>query len=155
MSKIANDSLAVAALKNGTVIDRINPDVVFKVVDLLNIQDLKHNSVTIGVNLDSKHMGKKGIIKVADMFFDEATINRIALIAPLAKVNEIRDYEVTSKRMVSLPDDIIDIVHCNNPKCVTNNEPMRTLFHVINRSPLTLCCHYCEHKVEQNELTIK
>ena len=58
MTKINNDSLAVAALKDGTVIDRINPEVIFKVVDLLNIPNLK-NSVTIGVNLDSKHMGKK------------------------------------------------------------------------------------------------
>ena len=154
MTKINNDSLAVAALKDGTVIDSINPEVIFKVVDLLNIPNLK-NSVTIGVNLDSKHMGKKGIIKVADMFFDEETLNRIALIAPQAKVNEIRNYNVISKHHVSLPDDIIDIVRCNNPKCITNNEPMKTLFHVVDRNPVTLCCHYCEHKVGQAELTLK
>ena len=89
------------------------------------------------------------------MFFDEETLNRIALIAPQAKVNEIRNYNVTSKRHVSLPDDIIDIVRCNNPKCITNNEPMKTLFHVVDRNPVTLCCHYCEHKVDHNELTLK
>ena len=154
MTKINNDSLAVAALKDGTVIDRINPEVIFKVVDLLNIPNLK-NSVTIGVNLDSKHMGKKGIIKVADTFFSQETLNRIALISPQAKVNIIHDYCVTEKRLVSLPDTLIDLVKCNNPKCITNNEPMKTLFHVVDRNPVTLCCHYCEHKVGQAELTLK
>ena len=78
MTKINNDSLAVAALKNGTVIDRINPEVLFKVADLLDIKAIK-TSVTIGVNLDSKKMGKKGIIKVADTYFTQETLNRIAL----------------------------------------------------------------------------
>ena len=154
MTKINNDSLAVAALKNGTVIDRINPEALFKVADLLDIKSIK-SSVTIGVNLDSKHMGKKGIIKVADTFFSQETLNRIALISPQAKVNIIHDYCVTEKRLVSLPDTLIDLVKCNNPKCITNNEPMPTVFHVVDRAPVTLRCHYCEHKVQQTELTIK
>ena len=154
MTKINNDSLAVAALKNGTVIDRINPEVLFKVADLLDIKSIK-SSVTIGVNLDSKHMGKKGIIKVADTFFSQETLNRIALISPQAKVNIIHDYCVTEKRLVSLPNTLIDLVKCNNPKCITNNEPMPTVFHVVDRAPVTLRCHYCEHKVQQKELTIK
>ena len=154
MTKINNDSLAVAALKNGTVIDRINPEVLFKVADLLDIKSIK-SSVTIGVNLDSKHMGKKGIIKVADTFFSQETLNRIALISPQAKVNIIHDYFVTEKRLVSLPNTLIDLVKCNNPKCITNNEPMPTVFHVVDRAPVTLRCHYCEHKVQQKELTIK
>ena len=154
MTKINNDSLAVAALKNGTVIDRINPEALFKVADLLDIKSIK-SSVTIGVNLDSKHMGKKGIIKVADTFFSQETLNRIALISPQAKVNIIHDYCVTEKRLVSLPDTLIDLVKCNNPKCITNHEPMPTVFHVVDRAPVTLRCHYCEHKVQQKELTIK
>ena len=154
MTKINNDSLAVAALKNGTVIDRINPEALFKVADLLDIKSIK-SSVTIGVNLDSKHMGKKGIIKVADTFFSQETLNRIALISPQAKVNIIHDYCVTEKRLVSLPDTLIDLVKCNNPKCITNNEPMPTVFHVVDRAPVPLRCHYCEHKVQQKELTIK
>ena len=154
MTKINNDSLAVAALKNGTVIDRIIPEALFKVADLLDIKSIK-SSVTIGVNLDSKHMGKKGIIKVADTFFSQETLNRIALISPQAKVNIIHDYCVTEKRLVSLPDTLIDLVKCNNPKCITNNEPMPTVFHVVDRAPVTLRCHYCEHKVQQKELTIK
>ena len=124
--------LAVAALENGTVIDHIPSDSLFKVVDLLGIQSLEEN-VTIGNNLDSKKYGKKGIIKVANVTFPEATLNRIAIAAPNAVINIIKNYEVVEKHKVSLPDDIYGIVKCTNPKCITNNEPMRTHFHVIDR----------------------
>lgn len=146
--------LAVAALKNGTVIDHIPSKSLFKVVNLLGIKDLE-NSVTIGFNLDSKQMGKKGIIKIADIQFPEDVLNRIALIAPHAVINIIDNYEVVDKHMVSLPDELIDIVKCNNPKCISNNEPMRTRFHVIDRDNIVLRCHHCERTVHQNELTLK
>ena len=83
--------LAVAALCNGTVIDHIPSSALFKAVKILGIENLdKH--VTIGNNLESKKLGTKGIIKVADIVFPEATLNRIALIAPTAVVNIIRDF---------------------------------------------------------------
>jgi aspartate carbamoyltransferase regulatory subunit len=147
--------LAVAALQNGTVIDHIPTQSLFKVVELLGLKDLTDVSVTIGNNLDSNRMVKKGIIKVADMFFPEETLNRIAVIAPNVVVNIIRDFEVVEKLHVTLPDDLIDIVKCNNPKCITNNEPMRTHFHVIDRDHTTLRCHYCERPVAQQDITLK
>lgn len=146
--------LAVAALENGTVIDHIPSDSLFKVVDLLGIQSLD-NSVTIGCNLDSKKYGKKGIIKVANVTFPESQLNRIAIIAPNAVINVIKDYEVVEKRKVSLPDDIYGIVKCSNPKCITNNEPMRTHFHVIDRENMVLKCHYCERTENKDKITLK
>lgn len=154
MTTTKKEVLAVAALKNGTVIDHIPNESLFKVADLLGLKEIS-SSVTIGFNLDSKRMGKKGIIKVADVFFPESTINRLALVAPNAQINIIRDYAVVEKNRVALPDDILGIVKCNNPKCITNNEPMRTHFHVIDREKITLCCHYCERKVEKDEITMK
>ncbi len=147
--------LAVAALQNGTVIDHIPTASLFKVVNLLGLANLNDVSVTIGNNLDSPRLGKKGIIKVADLVFPEATLNRIAVIAPNAVVNIIRDYEVVEKFNVTLPDELIDIVKCNNPKCITNNEPMRTHFHVIDREHTTLRCHFCERPVAQQDITLK
>lgn len=138
--------LAVAALRNGTVIDHIPASAVFKAVKILGIEKLK-DAVTIGFNLDSKKLGRKGIIKVADVVFDEATLNRIALIAPNAVVNIIRDFNVVEKRPVQLPDTITGIVRCANPKCITNNEPMATRFHVVSRDPVEIRCHYCNHTV--------
>ena len=148
-----NAQLAVAALRNGTVIDHIPSDQLFKAVRILGIENVK-TAVTIGNNLDSKKLGNKGIIKVADVFFPEATLNRIALIAPTAVVNIIRDYEVVEKFPVTLPDTIVGLVKCGNPKCITNNEPMRTRFSVIDRDNVTIACHYCSQAVRSTDAQI-
>lgn len=146
--------LAVAALQNGTVIDRIPSSALFKAVKILGIEKLdKH--VTIGNNLESKKLGSKGIIKVADTFFPEDVLNRIALIAPTAKINIIRDFEVVEKYPVSLPDNIIGIVKCGNPKCITNNEPMRTRFEVVDHHGPTIRCYYCGHAVDAQNAQIE
>ncbi|MDE6692459.1 MAG: aspartate carbamoyltransferase regulatory subunit [Muribaculaceae bacterium] len=145
--------LAVAALRNGTVIDHIPASAVFKAVKILGIEKLT-DAVTIGFNLDSKKLGRKGIIKVADVEFDEAALNRIALIAPNAVVNVIRDFNVAEKRKVELPDTITGIVKCANPKCITNNEPMATRFLVVSRNPVEIRCHYCNHTVSGKDAKI-
>lgn len=145
--------LAVAALRNGTVIDHIPSTALFQAVKILGIAELDTN-VTIGFNLDSRKLGKKGIIKVADVEFPEGILDRIALIAPTAVVNTIRDYEVVEKHPVKLPDTVTGIVKCGNPKCITNNEPMSTVFHVAHGSgpkPAVLRCHYCNHAVEASK----
>lgn len=138
--------LAVAALENGTVIDHLPCSSVYKAVRILGIEDMR-NSVTIGNNLASGRLGRKGIIKVADVEFDDMVLNRIAVFAPTAVVNTIRNYRVASKKPVSLPDVLVGVVHCSNPKCITNNEPMKTSFEVIDRDNVTLRCRYCNRTV--------
>lgn len=145
--------LQVAALRNGTSIDHIPAEQLFQVVKLLGIEELQ-SRVTIGYNLDSKKMGRKGIVKISDKFFEEEEINRIALIAPNVNLNIIRDYEVVEKKKVTLPDQLNGLVKCNNPKCITNNEPMCTRFSVIDKENVTLKCHYCERKVDKKEIEI-
>lgn len=145
--------LQVAALENGTAIDHIPSDAVFKVVSLLQLQKL-NNRITIGNNLKSGKMGSKGIIKVADKFFREDELNRIALVAANVNLNIIRNFEVVEKKKVVLPDEIVEIVKCNNPKCITNNEPMRTRFHVIDKEKVELQCHYCEIKIKKEEVVL-
>ncbi len=145
--------LQVAALDNGTAIDHIPTAAVFKVVALLQLQKLD-NRITIGNNLKSSKMGTKGIIKVSDKFFREDEINRIALVAPNVNLNIIKNFEVIEKKEVTLPDEIIEIVKCNNPKCITNNEPMKTRFHVIDKEQVELQCHYCELKIKKEEVVL-
>lgn len=145
--------LQVAALENGTAIDHIPAEQLFQVVRLLGIENLD-TRVTIGYNLDSKKMGKKGIIKISDKFFEEEEINRISLVAPNVNLNIIRDFEVVEKKRVTLPDELTGLVKCNNPKCITNNEPMKTHFVVIDMQKVTLKCHYCEKKIEKKDIEI-
>lgn len=148
-----NHELQVAALKNGTVIDHIPSEKLFDVVSLLGLQQMSNN-ITIGFNLNSKKLGSKGIIKIADKFFCDEEINRIAVVAPNVKLNIIRDYEVVEKRAIELPDELNGIVKCPNLKCITNNEPMPTLFHVVDKQNGVLKCHYCEKEQDRKNLEI-
>ena len=146
--------LQVAALENGTVIDHIPSEKLFTVVSLLGLEHM-NNNITIGFNLKSKKLGTKGIIKIADKFFCDEEINRIAVVAPNVKLNIIRDYEVVEKKTVTLPDELIGLVKCNNPKCITNNEPMLSRFHVIDKEKGTIKCHYCERKINKEDIIIR
>ena len=146
-------AMQVSALCNGTVIDHIPADKLFAVVNLLNIHEMKHN-VTIGNNLDSKKLGKKGLIKIADRFFTDDEINKISIVAPNVVLNTIRDYKVIEKREVKMPDEIHNLIKCNNLNCITNNEPMATHFYVANRDTHTLKCRYCEKEVNINDVKL-
>ena len=135
--------LQVAALENGTVIDHIPSDKLFTVVSLLDMKHMDTN-ITIGNNLESKKLGKKGIIKIANRFFTPEEISRLSVVAPNIKLNIIRNYQVVEKKEVIMPEELKGIVRCNNPKCITNNEPMRTWFHMVDKEKGLLKCHYCE-----------
>ncbi len=144
----------VAAIKNGTVIDHIPSDKTFQVVNLLG---LAHQStpVTIGFNYPSTKVGQKGIIKISDKFFSDAEISRLSVVAPNVVLSIIHNYEVVEKKTVTTPDELHGIVKCNNPVCITNNEPMATVFRVVDKNRGVLRCHYCdkEQDINQVELT--
>ena len=147
--------LKVAALRNGTVIDHIPADKLYKVVSILHLDNCEQQ-ITIGNNLDSAKVGKKGIIKISERAFAEDETNKIALIAPYAKINIIRDYQVVEKRPLTLPEEIREIVQCANPNCITNNQPVTTRFHVLNNDgEIMLKCHYCEREVKRDEVKIR
>lgn len=145
--------LQVAALENGTVIDHIPSDKVFTVVSLLDLQNTDGN-ITIGNNFESKKLGKKGIIKVADRFFTDEEVSRLSVVAPNIKLNIIRHYEVVEKKQIVMPDELKSIVKCNNPKCITNNEPMQTWFHVVDKKLGILKCHYCEKEQQKDNIKL-
>lgn len=154
MSMQKRREMQVAALENGTAIDHIPPDRLFKVASLLGLEKM-NNTITIGNNFKSKKMGCKGVIKISDKFFEEDVLNRIALIAPNVILNIIRDFEVVEKKPVTLPDEVTGLVKCNNPKCITNNEPMPTHFYVIDKEKGTIRCRYCERKINKEDIVIR
>ena len=142
--------MLVAAIENGTVIDHIPSEKTYQVAQLLDLAHMK-TPVTIGYNLRSKKLGTKGIIKIEDKWFTDEEISRLSVVAPNVVLNIIKDYKVTEKKTVRTPDDIIGIVKCNNPKCITNNEPMPTHFHV---QAGMLTCHYCEKEQDINNVEL-
>ena len=146
--------LMVAAIENGTVIDHIPSNKIFDVIRLLHLDTIT-TPIMIGYNLPSSKMGNKSIIKVSDKFFSDAELNRLSVITPNVTLCIIRDYEVAEKKCVTLPDEILGIVKCANPKCITNNEPMPTRFDVIDKEKGTIRCHYCERKINKEDIIVK
>lgn len=147
--------LKVAALKDGTVIDHIPSDKLFKVVHILHL-DSCNNQITLANNLESKKIGSKGLVKIADRALAEDETNKLTLICPDAKINIIRNYEVVEKRPLVIPNEIREIVQCNNPNCITNHQPVTTRFYVLQEDgEIRLKCRYCEREVKQEEVKIK
>jgi aspartate carbamoyltransferase regulatory subunit len=145
--------LKVSAIRNGTVIDHIPSDKVFQVFKILNL-DKSKNQVYFGTNLDSQKFGKKGIIKISEKFFENQEINKIALVAPMATLIEIKDYEVVKKETVHFPEVVENIVKCFNPKCITNNQKVPTRFNVTDdhNQQLKLACQYCEKTMSKENI---
>ncbi len=144
-------TLKVSAIKSGTVIDHIPAKNLFKVIAILGLNNID-NPITFGANLESGKLGFKAIIKISDKFFVDEEINRIAMAAPEAKLNIIRDYKVVEKKIVEVPENIEGIVKCVNPKCVTNNEEVKQKFTVVAKKDVSLKCRYCEKITDQEHM---
>lgn len=137
----------VAAIKNGTVIDHIPAAKTYLVASILDLENV-NKPLTIGNNYASNKVSKKGIIKVTDKYFTDEEISRLSVVAPNIVLNIIKNYEVVEKKTVVTPDELKGIVKCNNPNCITNNEPMETIFNVVDKENRIVKCHYCD--MEQN-----
>ncbi len=146
--------LIVSAIENGTVIDHIPADRVFEVIRILGLEK-SDKSVYFGTNLESKKYGTKGIIKISDKYFEPEEINKIALVAPIATLIEIRDFEVVNKQKVQIPDKIEHIVKCFNPNCITNKEhdvPTKFKVSLDAEGKIRLVCHYCEKYTTEDNM---
>ena len=145
--------MKVDAIKNGTVIDHIPEGKALAVADILNLSG--SNEVMIGINLNSKKVGKKDIIKIENRELSQEEVNSIALIAPSATLTIIKDFEVIRKVKAEIPESIEGLISCPNPKCITNSEKIKTKFKVTDKNPLKVRCCYCEKKYLVDEVKIK
>ena len=146
--------LKVSAIENGTVIDHIPASALFQVIKMLKL-DVFDQMVLFATNLESKKFGSKGIIKVSNKFFRPEELNKIALVAPHASIIEIRDFQVARKTLVEIPDNIVGIVKCFNPNCITNIEEITTRFTVVSKEDTRLKCHYCEKITVKKNIVFK
>ena len=135
--------LRISAIRSGTVIDHLPVSSVFKIVKILGLKN-SHNEISIATNLPSKKLGRKGLIKISDIFLEQTAIDAIALLAEGSSIVIIKNYKIAKKQVVKIPRTIIGIVRCFNPNCITNHEASTTRFAVIDKKPLRLQCYYCE-----------
>ena len=142
--------LKVKPIRNGTVIDHITANKALNVLKILGLPN-HETAVTIAMNVKSSQMGAKDIVKIEGRELESRELDKIALIAPNATINIVREYEIVEKGQVKLLNNVKGILKCPNPNCITNTaEPVISKFHVINTEPLMLRCYYCE-RITNNE----
>jgi aspartate carbamoyltransferase regulatory subunit len=150
---VSEAQLLVRRIKDGTVIDHIDPGMSLVVLKALNITGKEGHVITVALNVPSSKLERKDIIKVENRFLEPEETNKLALLAPKATVNIIRDYKVIEKRKVDLPDAFIGIFKCSNPMCVTNGkEDVKPVIDVIDKSKPVLKCRYCARILDIHEL---
>lgn len=145
--------LHVSKIKDGTVIDHITGGHALDVVKILGITGRENRVITIAINVPSKRFKVKDIVKVEGRALNPQEVHKIALVAPHATINIIRDYKVVEKQRVKLPKIIEGIIKCSNPVCISNsNEPVQAKFYVESEDPLLLKCHYCGYLMEKKDV---
>ena len=145
--------LMVRRIKEGTVIDHIDGGKGLQVINALRIDGKDGSLITIALNVPSGKFKKKDIIKVENKFLKDDDTNKIAVIAPKATINMIKDYKLVEKRRVSLPNEIDRIFRCSNPDCVTNStEHIESIMDVIDKEGRVLKCRYCSRVLDVNKL---
>lgn len=143
----------VSAIKQGTVIDHIPSNYTFKVAEILGL-DKMEKRVVIASNLESNKIGKKGIIKIEDVYLNQLGVQKIALIASNATLSVIKDYKVTEKTKLKRPNLIKSIIKCSNPNCITNKEKVVTQFTLESENPITARCRHCERPITEEEMRL-
>jgi aspartate carbamoyltransferase regulatory subunit len=150
---MSDKELRVSKIKDGTVIDHIRVGYALDVVKILGISGREKRVMTIAINVPSKRFGAKDIVKIEGKALNSQEVNRIALVAPHASINIIRNYAVVEKLEVKLPKSVEGIVKCANPCCISNaDEPVGAKFYIENDEPLLLKCHYCGVTIEQTDV---
>lgn len=143
--------LKVQPIRNDTVIDHISPGSALKVLRIMGLPTEETKStISIAMNLPStKTSALKDVVKIEDRELDPREINKIALIAPKATINIIRNYEVFKKQVVQLPKEILGLAKCENASCISNTpEPIQSRFSVLKKDPPILKCAYCGREVK-------
>lgn len=149
----SRQELYVRKIKDGTVIDHITPGFALDVIKILGINGKDGEVVSVAMNVESKQLHHKDIVKIQNRELKPNEVDKIALIAPNATINIIRNYDVTAKEVVELPSTIRGIISCDNPSCISNSrEPVEPRFAVDRREPIRLRCSFCGHVMEREDI---
>ncbi len=142
----------VAALRHGTVIDHLNPGMALQALEILGLPP--DGFALLGIQLESRKMGRKDILKIENIELEPAEVEKLALLGSAVTVSVIKDFQLKSKVHVALPDVVERILRCPNPTCITNHEDVDTRFRVESHKPLFVRCWYCERRILEEEFQI-
>ncbi|RLI97630.1 MAG: aspartate carbamoyltransferase regulatory subunit [Candidatus Aenigmatarchaeota archaeon] len=150
-----NEELKVRKIENGIVLDHLPAGKSPDIMKILGVDNQTEETISILMNVSSTRQNKKDIIKIEGKDFEDLVVDKIALLAPGATVNIIKDFNVVEKRKIKIPD-VIDVVSCPNPSCITNQrEPVKPRLLVEAADPLKVRCYYCERVFNEHDLLEK
>ena len=141
--------IEITSIKDGIVIDHIRAGLGMQIYNLLDLKDL-NDEVAIILNAKSTRFGKKDILKIANNI--EINLDAVSIIDPTATVNIIENEKVVRKLELELPKKAVDILTCQNPKCVSVSErEVESEFILINKEEKTYKCAFCGHIYDVEE----
>jgi aspartate carbamoyltransferase regulatory subunit len=148
------ESLLVKKIRNGTVIDHIPAGLSFLVLKVLGITRDERGKVAVLMNAESRKIGKKDIVKVENRELSPQEVQKIAIIAPNATLNIIKDFKVERKIKLYLPNKVTGVLRCTNPYCITNKseEPIVSSLELVSSEPIVLRCTYCGTKQDYKQI---
>jgi len=148
------EQMIVRPIREGTVIDHIPAGRALTVLKILGITGSEGYRVAIVMNVESRKLGRKDIVKIEGRRLKREELDRIALIAPSATVNIVENYRVVKKMKVSLPQHLQNIIRCTNPTCITRQprEPIVPRFNLVSRRPLIYQCLYCGTLIDEGDI---
>lgn len=137
--------MKIDSIRNGIVIDHIEAGLGMQLYNLLKLDSLEC-SVALIKNAASKKLGKKDIIKIDGNA--PVDLDSIGFIDPGATVNIIKDGELAEKRNISVPERIVNIECCKNPRCITSTEQqLEQIFRLTDKENKVYRCIYCDAKL--------
>ena len=132
----------IDSIKNGIVIDHIKPKNALTIYNALGLGTLDC-SVAMITNVKSQQMGRKDIIKI-DKNID-LDLNILGYIDPNITINVIQDGQRIDKKHIEPPKEVVDIIKCKNPRCITSVEQeLKHIFVVTDKEKGVYRCKYCE-----------
>lgn len=134
----------IDSIQNGVVIDHISAGLGMRLYELLDLSSLDA-SIALIKNVNSKKMGKKDIIKIdADI---ELNLDVIGFVDPAATVNIIKNGILVEKRSIEMPNTLVNVIKCKNPRCITSCEQeLDHIFKLTDKKGKVYRCIYCETK---------
>jgi aspartate carbamoyltransferase regulatory subunit len=143
--------LRVSKIGSGTVIDHITSGQALNVLTILGIDGTSGEAVSVGMNVPSDRLGTKDIVKVEGRELSQGELDVLSLVAPVATINIIREYDVVEKHRVDRPEEVTGVLECPNHNCVTTeDEPVASRFEVLDSG---VRCVYCDTIIREEFAT--
>ncbi|MBY0379396.1 MAG: aspartate carbamoyltransferase regulatory subunit [Burkholderiales bacterium] len=143
MVNITDNKKYIGYLTSGINLDHIPSGNAWYIIKILNLQN-KENQIGVGLNLPSKKLGVKDLIKIENRVLSKDEIDAISLFCVGSTLSVIKDFQVVVKKTIDLPAMINNIIVCPNKRCVSHQHVSKFISSKNRQGKINLACHYCE-----------